>query len=83
MFSATIILCAFVNGSPDYNRCMVVDDTLGPYTKKEECINRVKEMLGQTLADPNVYLALAQTLKSGDIRGKGKCEQIDDGKTDV
>lgn len=83
MFSATIILCAFINGGPDFNRCVALQDARGPYETVEDCNLRTREILDSVLKDPQVYILFAQRLMTQDVRGRGRCVEVEDDSIDA
>ena len=83
MFSATIILCAFINGEPDFNRCVALEDIHGPYETVENCNLRTREMLDSIFKDPEIYNLFAQRLMAQDVRGRGRCVELKDDSIDA
>jgi hypothetical protein len=61
MFSASIIFCATIFGVVT-DRCVVVEDTLGPYFTQQNCEIRTAQMIRDITASPElmvgVYLSL-------------------------
>lgn len=41
MFEALVVVCSILNPS----QCVILDDSLGPYLTKDECIARVEEIV--------------------------------------
>ena len=46
MFTTMLTLCAAsLMGEVDYDNCVGLEDTYGPYQTKAECVTRAEEML--------------------------------------
>jgi hypothetical protein len=61
MFSASILFCATIFGVVT-DRCIIIEDTLGPYVSEASCNIRIEQMLRDISNTPeliaNIYLSL-------------------------
>lgn len=77
MFHAFIIVCAAsFSGEVDRTRCVIFDDTWGPYITKENCDIRANQMLNDIKKD-NLSIMIAMMLEFPSmLYSQGRCVSV-------